>query len=85
MVLVRLHRYVQFSFVHQEVTKVVCQHVVVSMLTMYIMPVPPQLRIMLFSRAESSQGSQTWLVSMVMEVRKSGHQEMASGRILVDP
>ena len=40
-------KYVQFYFSCQEVTKVICQNVEVSMLTMLITPVPPQLRIML--------------------------------------
>ena len=44
-------QYVQLSFVHQEVTKVVCQHILVSMLTVHMMPVPPQLRIMLLLEA----------------------------------
>ena len=40
-------QYVQFSFVHQEITKVVCQYVLISMLAMCVIPVPPQLRIVL--------------------------------------
>ena len=40
--------YLRFSFVHKEVTKVVCQHIVVSMLTVHIFPVPPQQKIVLF-------------------------------------
>ena len=34
--------YVYFSFVHQEVTKIVCQYIIDSMLTAHVMPVPPQ-------------------------------------------
>ena len=40
-------QYLQFSFVHQEITKVVGQHTVVRMLTTHITPIPPQLKIVL--------------------------------------
>ena len=45
--LVKTLKCVEFAFVHQEVTKVICQNIVVSMLTMYILPVPLQQSIML--------------------------------------
>ena len=37
----------QFFFVCQEVAKVIYQHIIVSILTMHMMPVPPQLIIKL--------------------------------------
>ena len=40
-------RYVQFSFVRQEVAQVICQHIVVRVLTVHMAPVPPQRRIVL--------------------------------------
>ena len=40
--------YIQFSFVHQEVTKAIYQHILIRMLTMCIMLIPPQLRNVLF-------------------------------------
>ena len=40
-------QYVQFLCIHQEVTQVVFQHVVVRMLTKHVMPVPPHLSIVL--------------------------------------
>ena len=43
-------QYLQFSFICQEVNKVVCQHILVSMLTVCVMPVSPQLIIMLLPK-----------------------------------
>ena len=40
-------QYIQFSFVHWEATKAIYQHIVASILTVNVMPVPSQLRIML--------------------------------------
>ena len=40
-------QYIEFTFVCQKVTKVIYQHIVVSILTMHMMPVPPQQRIVL--------------------------------------
>ena len=37
--------YIKLSFVFQKVTKVVCQCILVSMLTACVIPVPLQLRI----------------------------------------
>ena len=45
--LAKTPQYVQFSLIHQQITKVVHQHIVVSMLTMHIIPVSPQLTIVL--------------------------------------
>ena len=41
----KILKYIEFSFVREEVTKVVCQHFVVSILTVQLIPVPPQQRI----------------------------------------
>ena len=58
-------RYIKFSLLHQEDTKVVFQHILISMLTICIMPVPPQLKIMLLLEPN--------LVKEVRHSRVQGH------------